>query len=172
MGKTLSKNDILAVAASGLAATKLYQFLQALREDVITAVTNSSLYHKAESRGVPFDDATDLASAIALVNGLRAAIVDHLASTGIEGVHLVASAAAIAAPVATDQATAITLANELKADYNTHRTESGVHFNNDSTNVVAAADATDLASLQTLVNEIKADYAAHSVSALASIPVK
>lgn len=171
MGQTLSKNDILAVAASGTAATKLHAYLQALREDIITAVKSTTLYHKAVTRGISFADATDLSTAIALVNGLRAAAVEHLASTGFNGAHLVASAAAIAAPAATDQATAITLANELKADFNTHLSESGVHINDDTTNTVGAADATDLGTLVTLVNEIKADYAAHSVSSLASIPV-
>jgi len=164
---TLRRLDVLAVAASGQAAKELHTFLKLLREDVVDAIAGvTTIFHKNEST-LEFDDnATDLPTALVLVNSLRALIVAHLASEGIEGAHRAASAETIAEPAATDQTSAEDLANELKADYNTHLTEAGVHVNNDSTNDVTSADATDLASLLTLVNEIKADYNAHVASVM------
>ncbi len=172
MGKNLSKLDILAISASGVGADKMYAFLQGLREDAINLVLDATLYHKAVTGIVSPADATDLPTALVLVNDLRVKIVGHLPSTGIAGAHLVASGETIAAPAATDLTTAQTLANELKADYNTHLAESGVHINNDVTNAVAAANATNLATLLTLVNEIKADYNVHGASSMASVPVE
>jgi len=122
-------------------------------------------------KSVASANATDLATALTLVNELR----DVYEGTGAETwpghrrdalVHTAADTTnATAAPKAADLATAITLANELKADFNAHRSQAGVHPNNDGTNAVAAADATDLASLLTLLNEIKADLNAHLASA-------
>jgi hydroxymethylpyrimidine pyrophosphatase-like HAD family hydrolase len=174
MGQTLRKLDILAVAASGRAAEELHAFLQALKEDTATALIGNaeSIYHKGVDDKVVVANATDLATSITLANQLKAQANIHLASTGLSGLHLVASAETIAAADATDQATAITLANEIKADYNTHLTESGIHLVNDSTNTVAAADASDLATLQTLLNEIKTDYNAHILGSMASPIVK
>lgn len=174
MGHGLTKGDLIALTASGDAAKKLHSLLTGLREDAVSALTGNALdiYHKNAALGLEGPEsnpaAADLASALTLVNSLRGKVVAHLASTGVEGTHLVASAAAIAAPVATNLATANTLANELKADYNTHRTETGVHLANDATNAVAAANAVDLATLLALVNEIKSDYNAHIASAMAS----
>jgi len=163
MGRIMSKLDVIAVTASGAAAKKLLQLLQNMRSDVVAIADGVVFFHQGIDDGAEEGraNATDLPTALVLVNSLRSKVVAHLASAGINGAHKAASAAAIAAPVATDLATALTLANELKADYNTHRTESGVHLNNDTTNAVAATDATDLASLLTLVNEIKADSNAH-----------
>jgi hypothetical protein len=109
-------------------------------------------------------DASDLATAITLVNQEWSYINSHFADTLA---HDSAVTAAMTSATATDLATAITRANEVKADYNTHRTEASVHFNNDATNVVAAADASDLGTLQTLVNEIKVDANAHFAGAFA-----
>jgi hypothetical protein len=174
MGKTLRKLDILAIAASGSAAEELYEFLQALKEDTASALIGNTegIYHKGVDDKVVTANAADLATSIELANQLKVQINLHLASTGLSGLHLAASAESIDAADATDQATAITLANEIKADYNTHLSESGVHIADDSTNVVAAVDATDLATLQTLLNEIKTDYNAHILGSMASPIVK
>lgn len=166
----LSELDILAVASSGVATEKMYNFLQGLKNDVVNSYigNTASIYHRATSTAVATANASDEATAIVLANGLKGTINRHLASEGNSGVHLVASAAAIAAADATDLATAITLANEIKADYNTHLSEAGVHLANDATNIVAAVDATDQATLETLLNEIKADYNLHIAGALES----
>lgn len=174
MGKTLRKLDILAIAASGDAAAELYSFLQNLKEDAAIALIGNTegIYHKGVDTKVTTANAADLATSIALANQLKTQINLHLASTGLSGLHLAASAEVIAAANATDLATAQTLANEIKADYNTHLAEAGVHIVNDVTNAVTSADASDLATLQTLLNEIKTDYNAHILGSMASPIVK
>jgi len=122
----------------------------------------SSFHLDASEVTVTAANATDLASALVMVNQLRAVQVFHRADTLA---HKIVDVATIAAPVATDLATAITLANELKADYATHRAATTLHYNADSTNTVSASDATDLSSLVTLVNELKVDFNAHMASA-------
>lgn len=164
----LRKLDILAISASGGAAKLLSQFLQNLKEDVIDALMSGTVIHRAAGGKVVVADSSDLPTSIALGNDLKAFVIAHLASEGTQGVHVAASAEAIAAADATDLATGLTLANELKADYNTHRSEAGVHIANDAGNIVAAADATDQASLDTLLNEIKTDLNAHMLLAMNS----
>jgi hypothetical protein len=171
MGQNLSKSDLIALTASGGAAKLLHDFLQDLREDVATAITQTAtIYHKGTlgKDTIRSANASSLPTSLTLVNELRVAIVAHLASTGHQGIHMAASAAAIAAPVATDLATGMTLANELKADFNTHLTESSVHLKNDATNTVVADDATDQAKLNTLVNEIKVDMNAHRLGSMSA----
>lgn len=175
MAQTMSKRDILHIAASGEAAKQMHEFLKNLCIDVTNAIAGiTTIFHRNQDDGstVLSANASDLATAITLVNEEKAKVNTHLASVVNLGAHLAASAASIAAADATDQATAITLANEIKADYNTHRTESGVHLNNDTTNAVSSADATDLATLQTLVNEIKTDYNAHIASKMSVPPIE
>lgn len=168
MASTMSKRDILHVAASGEAAKKLHQYLLDSRNDMINLAAGATLYHQGiddnalEGRADP----SGLAECLVVVNSLRGKIVSHLASTGQTGAHATASAEAIAAPAATDLTTAETLANELKADFNTHLTESGVHLANDVINTVTAADATDQGTLETLLAGIKAMNNAHVAAAL------
>jgi hypothetical protein len=119
-----------------------------LRTDFIAhfALTSGSVHLAADTTS---DDgigsaATNLATAITLVNQLRAALVLHganltahtIADTNIETGDL--------APAATDGQTAVTLANDLKSKYNAHRVllTGTVHGAADSTNVTSAADAT------------------------------
>jgi len=172
VGTTLRKLDLIALTSSGAAAEKLRNWLQNLREDVAAGMGggDATVFHKNQlaSSLETTPDATDLASAIALANSLKDHMNIHLASTGLSGVHMAASAETIAAADATDAASSYTLLNELKADYNTHLTEAGVHVNNDGTNDVTSADATDLGSSLTLANEIKADYNAHIVAVMAT----
>jgi len=168
MASSMSKRDILSVAASGEATKKLHQYLLDARNDMISLAAGTTLYHQGiddnalEGRSDP----SGLAECLVVVNSLRGKVVSHLASTGQAGAHAAASAEAIAAPVATDLTTANTLANELKADFNTHLTEAGVHLNNDVTNAVTAADATTQGTLETLLADIKAMNNAHVAAAL------
>lgn len=113
-------------------------------------------------------DSSNLATALTLVNQLRAVYVFHKADTLA---HKVVDSATLTAPVATDLTTAVTLGNELKGDYNTHRASTSWHYNADATNVVTAANATDQASLDTLLNDIKVQFLAHMAdgSAAASL---
>lgn len=165
MGHGLTKGDLIALTASGNAAEKLHDFLSGLRADAEAALAGDALFHTSQPIGAEgaeaLADASDLPTAVALANSLKARINVHLASTGLEGSHRAASAEVIAAADATDLASAITLANEIKADYNTHLAEAGVHITNDGTNDVTAVNAADQATLETLLNEIKADYNAH-----------
>lgn len=171
MGRDISKADLQAICASGEATKLLHAFLQDLREDVATAITQTAtIYHKGilGTDVIRSPNASDLATSLVLTNELRRAIIAHCASTGDQGIHKAASAIAISAPVATDLATAYTLINELKADYNTHLTESGVHLKNDSTNSVSSADANSQGSLNTLANEIKTDMNAHRLGSMSA----
>lgn len=107
-------------------------------------------------------NATDAATALTLVNAIKAIVDLHFADAVA---HDSAVSAAITAADATDTTTAITLANDLKAKYNTHRTAASVHYTNDTTNDTTNANATDAATLAVLVNEIKADVNAHIANA-------
>jgi hypothetical protein len=168
MASTMSKRDVLHVAASGEAAKKLHKYLLDSRNDSVNLAAGVTLYHQGidDNALEGLADPTGLTDCLTVVNSLRTRIVSHLASTGQAGAHAAASAEVIAAPAATDLTTANTLANELKADFNTHLTESGVHLNNDSTNTVTAANATTLGTLETLLADIKAMNNAHVSAAL------
>lgn len=133
----------------------------------VPGVAGSPPVHMDRSeRTVTAANASDLATALVLVNQLRAVYEFHRADTLA---HLAADATnAIAAPVATDLGTAVTLANELKADYNAHRSQGGVHPTADTGNAIAAANASDQGTLNTLLNELKADLNLHMAAGLAS----
>lgn len=116
-------------------------------------------------------NATDLPSAIALVNQIKRVwnggyggtypghTQDLLAHKAVD------SADVTAVADAADLTTAEALANDLKAKFNTHIASTTYHYNADATNTIAAANATDLASLETLVNAIKTSLLAHWASA-------
>jgi hypothetical protein len=167
MARKMSKRDVLHCAASGEAAKMLHQFLADMRNDLTTVASGAKVYHRgmADNALESLEDPIGLAACLVMANSLRKKIVAHLASTGLVGVHLVASAEEIAAPEATDLTTAEALANELKADFNTHLTEAGVHVTNDVTNAVVAADATNQATLETLLAAIKAASNVHAAAA-------
>lgn len=123
------------------------------RNPVLTRVRISSANSSSE------------ATAVTLVNELKAKLNQHLADD-------IAHDTAVSAQVTTADAvtgdslvTAIALANALKAAYNTHLSAANVHFTNDATNTIAAANATDQTSLNTLLNEMKTDVNAHFASA-------
>jgi hypothetical protein len=177
MGHGLNTGDLIALTASGDAARKLWNYLNGLRTDVIRAlaVNTAEFYHQNPAIGDEAAevnaDATDLPTALVLVNSLRTKIVAHFPSVGPDGTHLVASVEVITAPVATDLATANTLANDLKADFVDHLNEAGVHIEDDTTNTIAASDATDQGSLETLLDEMKVDYNAHILNTMATPPI-
>jgi len=172
MASTMSKRDILAVSASGIATRKLHQWLQDARNDMVNLAAGATIYHQGIDDGAlegRADAAVTLASALELANSLRRKIVAHFVSTGQAGAHAVADAVnAIAAPAATDLATGLTLVNELATDFDAHLSQAGVHLNDDVTNAVGGADATDLATLITRVNLVKAKYNLHTAAALTS----
>lgn len=177
MGHGLTPGDLIALTASGIAAEKLHDLLTGMREDLVSSLVANTLniFHKNEALGDGSSekntDATDLPTSITLVNSLKGRVNAHLASTGVEGTHLVASSEVIAAPEATDLATAQTLANEIKADYNLHLSEAGVHLVTDGANIVTAADATNQATLNALLVEIKGDFNTHIASVMATPPI-
>lgn len=127
-----------------------------VNEQIVTTTTKN--HEKAPEQLVSSPDATALASAITLVNELKADYVAHIADAAA---HDNADATnTVSAADATDLATAITLANELKTDLVAHGTQANVHFTN-HTVTVSAANASDLATLLTLVNELKVDLNDH-----------
>jgi hypothetical protein len=85
-------------------------------------------------------------------------IADDLAHEAADATNVIA--AGLPADDA-DQTALNTFLNQAKAAYNLHRSQSGVHFTNDSGNAIGSADATDAASSYTLANEIKVDLSAH-----------
>lgn len=88
--------------------------------------------------------ATNLATAITLLNELRGDYEAHRILVA-GGEHGAADATnALTAPAATDGATAAALANDLKAKFNSHRVlvTASVHGSQDTTNVVSTANAT------------------------------
>jgi len=112
--------------------------------------------------------ASDLATAIALANDVRAKYLAHLVQYRV---HLADDTENDVLPdVATDLATAIDLANSEKEVFNVHLTATirevqKVHSEDDLANAVVSPDATDLASLVILLNDIRARYEAHRVEA-------
>lgn len=124
------------------------------------ATSTAKVHNIPDDNDVELADCFDLASAITLVNALKAAYEAHRADAGA---HDAADATnTIAAADASDQATADTLADEIKLDLNTHRSEAGVHANDDAANAVTAADGDGTeATLVLLVNDIKAAMNGH-----------
>lgn len=137
-----------------------------VRADLINLYTSGTVpYHADTTTAVAAADATTEATAIALANALRTAIVAHFAD---DSAHLVASAETIAAAVATDLTETHTLLNELKADFNDHLDEAGVHLANDAA-TVATADSSDEATAIALGNALKAAFNIHVASKM-SLP--
>lgn len=110
-------------------------------------------------------NATDLATAVALGNELKAKFNIHCADTlahkAADTVNPVTAANAGAA----DQTACNTLLNQIKANFNTHLSQAGVHYHNDAANSVATADSTDPASAAALANALKTAFNAHILSA-------
>lgn len=172
MASTMSKRDILAVSASGVATKKLHQWLQDARNDMVNLAAGADIYHQGIDDGAlegRADAAVTLASAIELANSLRRKIVAHFVSTGQAGAHATADTTnVIAAPAATDQTTCLALVNELATDFDAHLVETGVHLNDDTANAVSGSAATDLTTLIARVNLVKAKYNLHTAAALTS----
>ena len=172
MGQDLRKLDLIALTASKHAADLLHDFLKDIKEDVVSAYhQDGTIYHKGliGAHLIRSAASSTLATSITLGNELRAALNAHFLSTGHQGVHMTASAVAIAAVVASDLATGITLAAEMKSDFNTHLTETDIHIKNDSTNTITAAHSITLqAELDTLLNDIKTKMNLHRLGSMAS----
>lgn len=87
--------------------------------------------------------ASDLATALTLVNTLRTALIAHAANTTAHTVADTAITSGTLPAAALNAQEAVTLANALKAAYNTHRVKltSTIHGAADNTNVTSSADA-------------------------------
>ncbi len=82
-------------------------------------------------------DAKDLASLIFLSNTIQTFYNVHLAK-GSGNVHIVADAInPSTSPVANDLASCLVILNEIRSKFNTHLTQSGIHFNNDTSDSVS-----------------------------------
>lgn len=120
-------------------------------------------------------NATNLATAVTLVNEIRAVYEFHRGDTlALKAADGVAIAQAAANPNAGDGglAQAILLANDIKAKYNVHIASAVFHYNADAANAVATANATVLADLLTLLNAIKAAFNLHMASAPTSKSIR
>ncbi len=105
--------------------------------------------------------ATDLATALTLVNDLRAEHNAHLASSAV---HITTDSVNVATmPVATDQTTLNDLANEIVADWNAHKSATAYHRRASALDDVDVPPASDLATSLVLVNALRAAMAAHFV---------
>lgn len=162
-----AKNDTGSELVAEL-VTQHNQALKGLADEV------AGVYHTSPSPLIVAANATDLPTALVLVNETAVRMFNPSGSPGfpIGGHfgdakrHKAASAGVLAAAFpATDLTTAQTLANELKLEHNIHIGESGVHFNDDAVNTVAAADASNQATLETLLDEMKGDYNQHANAA-------
>ena len=149
----------------------LVPVLAAAHNDLKAQIGAGAAFHldKSESTvGLP--DASDLTSALALVNRCRQ-VYDGTGSafTAYPGhrhdllAHRVADVAnGCVSPRAIDLATGCTAATEMKGKFDAHLTQAGVHYTNDTTNSVGAVpDATTLPSLITLATALKAALNAH-----------
>lgn len=149
--------------------------INSARAEALLESADSTHFHvDASEQTVTAANATDLPSAVALVNQEKAVYEYHRKDAGVVSpvAHKTLDATNVesvanANPNAGDGglAGAIALANDIKTQFNAHLTQSTVHYNNDATNTVAASNATDLASLETLVNAIKTALNAHMASA-------
>ena len=113
-------------------------------------------------------DATNLDTAKALANSLKAKFNAHAAATAF---HFAADATnKVEADNADTVEKLVLLANEIKADFNAHLSDTG-HLTSDTKNAIAAANAAGAndeaktASAVALLNEAKAKYNAHLASA-------
>jgi hypothetical protein len=121
-GYAVSQQDLLVSLANEL-KTKYEAHRLSTTAHVIADGTNV----------VTSPDATDLATAITLLNELQIVENSHFGDTAV---HQVADTRTISSVSATDTATAMTLANELKVDYNAHIGDTTVHLAADVVNIV------------------------------------
>lgn len=168
--KTLPLVTDMATALNDL-KTYTVNSVRTLKADIagVAAVGTSTpapgFHNDQYERPVGSANASDLPTALALVNDLAATYSAHIAD-GLAHPTPDATNKLVAAMPATDLASAQTLANDIKAKYNLHRAiASTTHPGGaDSTNTVTSPDASNLATLQTLVNEMKTDLNAHMAS--------
>lgn len=122
-------------------------------------------------------DASDLDSAIALTNDLKATVNKrrlglHKLFTG-QAFHADASSAVSTADAA-DEASAVALVNALKAALNAHVADTidatsgqGAHGSADAGNAVTGADASSIYGVAALLSELRSKFNAHAQSSAA-----
>lgn len=137
-----------------------------------TALRSSGLLpHLAATTAVGTADATNTATAVTLVNAIKAAYNAHIASTTY---HAAADATnAASSSDATNEATGITLANELKGDFNAHIVLTAAHgavggAGSFTPATVTTTDASDEATLVALANALKAAVNRHFAAGFAA----
>ena len=166
------------ILASGQ-GDQLYDIIEALegRVEALVSLVNGKVVantpaangsaHEVPSFANKIDrpDPTDLASALAVANLIKAAYNLHIADergTGT-GAHLAADASNnVTAADATDEATLITLVTDLQGAYDAHIDDTSAHANADAANGLASAVApTTTAECITVLKDLKAKYNAH-----------
>jgi len=187
-------NDAISAAGEAL----VYLLVNELKADLNAHMDDGTAHTNNDdvTDQVAEDDATSKASAITLVNEVRASYEAHrvnLEDVGTSAVHGLADTTNVVAAVALVPATAtweqiIILLNEIKVDYNAHipLTTGTVHANADVTNgasetsasglshtndddvtdPVVTATATTKVLAIAMANEIKTSYEAHRVNLL------
>jgi len=167
------------ILASGQ-GDQLYDIIEALegRVEALVSLVNGKVVantpasngssHEVPNSAHKLDrpDPTDLASALAVANLIKAAYNLHIVDergTGT-GAHLAADATNdVTAADATDEPTLVTLVTELQADYAAHIIDDATaHANADASNGLASAVApTTTAECITVLKDLKAKYNAH-----------
>jgi hypothetical protein len=120
---------------------------------------------KAAIVGFIITEATNLTSAISLVNSIKSKFNTHIVTTGVHNPNDTDDTIIIVD--ATDLTSLIILANEIKSKFGTHISKGGgiglVHQNIDTVNIVSSSNATDLNGAILLINELRIDFNAHIV---------
>lgn len=120
-------------------------------------------YHASTTAAVSAADATDLASASALVTGLAAALVTHFADAGA---HYAADATTYAADARLDPGGLRTAANGLCALYNAHAQRKDLHLHGGDRQHLCTYDTRNGSNEETyaLLNALKAAANLHFAS--------
>jgi hypothetical protein len=121
----------------------------------------TSFHLDAYEQPVGSPNATDLPSALVLLNEIRAV---HEVHKGDLLAHKFKGPALQTSKVI-DLPTAIAASNAIKADFNLHISVAAIHYNVDQANAVGVADASDLPTLLILVNALKTSLNAHMAGA-------
>ena len=126
-----------------------------------TAHIASTVYHAAADavNTLVAPAASDLASAILLLNDEKAKFNSHLSQSGVHQLNDTINA--VSSANATNLQTAVALAHALKNSFDAHLLQKGAHGHDDTTDAVSAAAAVDLATSIALVNAEKAAFNAH-----------
>lgn len=167
--RTLNKLGVASAAASGAHSDALHEALlnmqtriatlEALINTNVSVLATGTVHNVPDNNLVTSPAASDLASAIVLLNSLKVKHTAHIASTTA---HDLADATnVITADDAADLATSLTLANDVKVQSLAHNANATAHDAADTANDVSAANATDLPTLLVLCADLKSSFNGH-----------